>query len=245
MKTKNILILTILATLSIISICDALTLRKESGDNQSRWENASLTEPIVFRVDITDTNAPNIITIEDTGSIIDEIQVGTNARYQPGATDTLVTLSDAANQDARRKLQAGRNIVKVYCTLGAANKYTLNIYKGDGNSGNRLATFTAYAIQPAQAVADYKIDVSASTSSPQIVYDDTLGYYYLGIKVVDANAVAQGFVSVIFSLDGSGHLVNPENRLVNSLDLVTDTNGGAEVEYRPGGGTGKITAHIP
>ena len=244
MKTRNIPILTILMFLTVINISDALTLRKESGDNQARWENASLTQPIVFRVDITDANAPNVITIEDTSSIIDEIQIGTNVRYQPGATDTSVKLSDAANQDARRKLQAGRNIVKVYCTLGTANKYTLNIYEGDGNSGNRLATFTAYAIQTAQAVADYKIDVSASTASPQIVYDDALGYYYLSIKVVDANAVAQGFVSVILSLNGSGHLVNPENRLVNSLDLVTDTNGIAEVEYRPGGGTGKITAHI-
>ena len=244
MKTKMTLIFTILAAFSIATICDALTLKKESGDNQTRWENASLTQPIVFRVDVTDTNSPNIITIEDTGSIIDEIQIGTNARYQPAPTDTLVTLSDAANQDVRRKLQAGRNIVKVYCTLGAANKYTLNIYEGNGNSGSRLATFAAYAIQTAQAVANYKIDVSASTSSPQIVYDDALGYYYLSIKVVDANAVAQGFVSVIFSLDGSGHLVNPENRLVNSLDLVTDTDGVAEVEYRPGRGTGKITAHI-
>lgn len=244
MKAKMTLIFTILAAFSIAAICDALTLRKESGDNQTRWENASLTEPIVFRVDITDTNAPNIITIEDTGSIIDEIQIGTNTRYQPEATDTLVTLSDDASQDVRRKLQAGRNTVKVYCTLGTSNKYTLNIHEGEGNSGNKLATFIAYAIQPAQAVADYKIDVAASTSSPQIVYDDALGYYYLGIKVVDADAVAQGFVSVIFSLDGSGHFVTAENRLVNSLDLVTDTNGAAEVEYRPGGGTGKITAHI-
>lgn len=160
MKAKMVLIFTILAAFSIATICDALTLKKESGDNQTRWENASLTEPIVFRVDITDTNAPNIITIEDPGSIINEIQIGTNARYQPAPTDTLVTLSDAANQDARRKLQAGRNIVKVYCILGAANKYTLNIYEGDGNSGNRLAIFTAYAIQPAQAVADYKIDAA-------------------------------------------------------------------------------------
>ena len=92
MKTKMTLIFTILAAFSIATICDALTLRKESGDNQTRWENASLTQPIVFRVDVTDTNSPNIITIEDTGSIIDEIQVGTNARYQPASTDTLVTL---------------------------------------------------------------------------------------------------------------------------------------------------------
>ena len=244
MKIRMTFLLTILAAFSIVTICDALTLRKESGDNQTRWENASLTEPIVFRVDVTDNTAPNLVTIEDTGSIIDEIQVGTNARYQPAATDTLVTLSDVANQDARLKLQVGRNIVKVYCTLGAANKYTLNIYEGNDNSGNRLATFTAYAIQTAQAVADYKIDVSASTSSPQIVYDDTLGYYYLGIKVVDANAAPQGFVSVIFSLDGSGHLVDSGNKLVNSLHFPTDANGVAEVEYRPGGGTGKITAHI-
>ena len=244
MRTGMTLIWAILAAFSIVNICNALTLRKEGGDNQTRWENASLTEPIVFRVDVTDNTAPNLITIEDTGSIIDEIQVGTNARYQPAATDTLVILSDVANQDARLKLQAGRNIVKIYCTLGTANKYTLNIYEGNDNSGNRLATFTAYAIQTAQAVADYKIDVSASTSSPQIVYDDRLGYYYLGIKVVDANAAPQGFVSVIFSLDGSGHLVDSENKLVNSLHLPTDANGVAEVEYRPGGGTGKITAHI-
>ena len=244
MKTRMTFLLTILAAFSIVNISDALTLRKESGDNQTRWENASLTEPIVFRVDVTDNTAPNLITIEDTGSIIDEIQVGTNARYQPAATDTLVMLSDVANQDTRLKLQAGRNIVKVYCTLGAANKYTLNIYEGNDNSGNRLATFTAYAIQTAQAVADYNIDVSASTSTPQIVYDDTLGYYYLGIKVVDANAAPQGFVSVIFSLDGSGHLVDSGNKLVNSLHFPTDANGVAEVEYRPGGGTGKITAHI-
>ena len=244
MKVRMTLIFTILAAFSIGNICDGLTLRKESGDNQTRWENASLTEPIVFRVEVTDNTAPNLITIEDTGSIIDEIQVGTNARYQPAATDTLVTLSDVANQDARLKLQAGRNIVKVYCTLGAANKYTLNIHEGGDNSGNRLAVFTAYAIQTAPAVADYKIDVSASTSSPQIVYDDTLGYYYMGIKVVDANAAPQGFVSVIFSLDGSGHLADSENKLVKSLHFPTDANGIAEVEYRPGGGTGKITALI-
>ena len=244
MKTRTTFILAILAAFSIVNICDALTLRKESGDNQTRWENASLIKPIVFRVDVTDNTAPNLITIENTEGIIDEIQIGTNVRYQPAATDTLVTLSDAASQDVRRKLQAGRNIVKVYCTLGAANKYTLNIYEGNDNSGNRLATFTAYAIQTAQAVANYRIDVSASTSSPQIVYDDTLGYYYLGIKVVDANAAPQGFVSVIFSIDGSGHLVDSENNLVNSLHLPTDANGVAEVEYRPGGGTGKITAHI-
>jgi hypothetical protein len=244
MKIRMTFLLTILAAFSIVTICDALTLRKESGDNQTRWENASLTEPIVFRVDVTDNTAPNLVTIEDTGSIIDEIQVGTNARYQPAATDTLVTLSDVANQDARLKLQVGRNIVKVYCTLGAANKYTLNIYEGNDNSGNRLATFTAYAIQTAQAVADYKIDVSASTSSPQIVYDDALGYYYFGIKVVDANAAPQSFVSVILSLDGSGHLVDSANKLVSSLDLPTDANGVAEVEYRPGGGTSKVTAHI-
>ena len=244
MKTKMTLICAILAAFSIGNICDALTLRKESGDHQTRWENASLTEPIVFRVDVTDNTAPNLIAIEDTGSIIDEIQVGTNARYQPDAKDTLVTLSDDAKQDDRLKLQAGRNIVKVYCTLGAANKYTLDIYEGQDNKGNRLATFTAYAIQTAQAVADYTIDVSASTSSPQIVYDDALGYYYLSIKVVDADAVSQSFVSVIFSLDGSGHLVDLENSLVNSLHFPTDANGVAEVEYRPGGGTGKITAHI-
>ena len=107
-----------------------------------------------------------------------------------------------------------------------------------------MATFTAYAIQTAQAVADYKIDVSASTSTPQIVYDDTLGYYYLDIKVVDANAAPQGYVSVIFSLDGSGHLVESENNLVNSLHRPTNAHGVAGIEYRPDGGTGKITAHI-
>ena len=244
MKTRMTFILTILTALSIVSLCDALTLRKQSGDHQTRWENASLIEPIVFRVDITDNLSPNVITIQDMEGIIDEIQVGTNVRYQPAATDMLVTLSDDANQDDRLKLRAGSNIVKVFCSLGAANKYVLNIYRGGDASGNKLATFTAYAIQTAQAVADYKIDVSASTSSPQIVYDDALGYYYLGIKVVDANAVPQGFVSVIFSLDGSGHLVDSENKLVSSLDLPTDAAGVAEVEYRPGGGTGKITAHI-
>lgn len=244
MKTRMTLILTILTALSIVSICDALTVRKVSGDHQTRWENASLIEPIVFRVDVTDNLAPNLITIQDTEGIIDEIQVGTNVRYQPAPTDMLVTLSDDANHEERLRLRAGSNTVKVYCTLGAANKYVLNIYRGSDASGNRLATFTAYAIQTAQAVADYKIDVSASTSSPQIVYDDTLGYYYFGIKVVDANAAPQGFVSVILSLDGSGHLVDSENKLVSSLDLPTDANGVAEVEYRPGGGTSKITAHI-
>ena len=244
MKTRMTLILTILTVFSIVNISDALTLIKESGDNQTRWENASLTEPIVFRVDVTNDPAPNLITIEDAGGIIDEIQIGTNARYQPAATETLVTLSDVANQDVRLRLQVGRNIVKVYCTLGAANKYTLNIYEGNNVNGNKLAMFTAYAIQTAQAVANYKIDVSASTASPQIVYDDTLGYYYLGIKVVDANSAPQGFVSVIFSLDGSGHLVDSGNKLVSSLDSSTDANGVAEVEYRPGGRTGKITAHI-
>ncbi len=242
MKTRMTLIFAILTALSIVNLCDALTLRKESGDHQTRWENASLIAPIVFRVDVTDPLAPNQITIQDTEGIIDEIQIGTNARYQPAATDMLVTLSDDA-QDVRLRLE-DKNIVKIYCTLGAANKYVLNIYRGSDASGNKLATFTAYAIQTAQAVADYKIDVSASTSSPQIVYDDTLGYYYFGIKVVDANAAAQGFVSVILSLDGSGHLVDSENRLVSSLDLPTDANGVAEIEYRPGGGTSKITAHI-
>ena len=244
MKAKMTLIFTILAVLSIATICDALTLRKESGDNQKRWENAALAQPIVFRVDISDSNSPNSITIEDTLSIINDIQVGTNARYPLGATDTSVTLSDAADQDARIKLQSGHNTVKVYCTLGTADKYILNIYEGISTGGTKLATFTAYAIQTAQAVANYKIDTTASTSSPQIVYDDALGYYYFSTKVVNATNVAQGFVSVIFSLDGSGHLVSPENRLVNSLDLVTDTTGIAEVEYRPGGGSGKITAHI-
>ena len=244
MKTRMTLILAILTVFSIVNMSDALTLIKESGDNQTRWENSSLTEPIVFRVDVTNDPAPNLITIEDAGGIIDEIQIGTNARYQPAATETLVTLSDVATQDVRRRLQVGRNIVKVYCTLGTANKYTLNIYEGNNVNGNRLAVFTAYAIQTAQAVATYKIDVSASTASPQIVYDDALGYYYLGIKVVDANSAPQGFVSVIFSLDGSGHLVDSGNKLVSSLNLSTDANGVAEVEYRPGGRTGKITAHI-
>ena len=53
MKTRMTLILTILTAFSIVNISDALTLIKESGDNQTRWENASLTEPIVFRVDVT------------------------------------------------------------------------------------------------------------------------------------------------------------------------------------------------
>ena len=260
------LLMALVLAFSVQSIADAaLNLTKSSGDNQTRWHDLALLNPLVFTVSgVNNDDSTNVTPNQDPPDTIENSPETVTITVPAGATVTKLTIGSITVTQSSRLAssivlteentdigfpQSGIPLtdgtISIYCTLTTQGPKTFTITgRTNQTQIDDTIEFKAYSVATDSDALPTAL-AAATTTSPQIVRGGLFGPGFATMTVALGAEFLHRLVS--FEVIGGGthlSLLTESQATRSQITVPSNATGTAAVSVHLTGGHVKVRASV-